>query len=110
MRRAILPPFPCFCFAVFVLCIPMSHELVGPVAHDARPHPTIQPPHGGPRLERMQADSGPLLTPTGHLDLAVAPGLDRTPPRGAPRRYAARPGGLLARADSTTTAREVQLQ
>ena len=110
MRRAILPPFPCFCFAVFVLCIPMSHELAGPVAHDARPHPAIRPPQAGPGLERMQADSGPLLTPTAHLELAITPGLSGTPPRIASRRHAPRSGRLLARADSAATAREVGLQ
>jgi len=98
MHRTSLPPFPCFCFAVFVLCIPMGYEFGsrpaarGPAAHRAAPalasaRAGLAAAHLPPALELPAAPRARLLAPAAGAGplLAVSSAASGSPPSGARR-------------------------
>jgi hypothetical protein len=106
MSRFPLPPFPCFCFAVFVLCIPMSYEFGArdSAAHSSHPILRAMPPPA-PGLTRVEADVRLAPLPSAGDASASHEALEH----GGHVRFA-RVSFPPTHADSTSASRRVQVQ
>jgi hypothetical protein len=84
MRRFPIPPFPLFCFAVFVLCIPAGYELGAARLRSAKVSSVQE--SLAPALEQVRADAGrtPITVDTraslGSATLAAPQPAPSTPP------------------------------
>ena len=106
MRHLPHLPFPCFCFAVFVLCIPMSYEFR---VHDSAALPvhhtlpaTTRP---APILERVKADARLVA-----LQFGQHPAPARLAFEHARRRSHSHTSFRPAHADSASASDSVQVQ